>query len=452
MDEREAGAESEPVRHDGGQRHAETEPVVSPRWRTLLGDRMPPIITSVAFIVMAWAFMLLWGPVVRHQQIWIVPGDIWGTYRAAHYVGWGDIADVYNLKTGLVVPPGIAIVLAPVAMFTGARNLTESIYPTFLAKPTSWIYLGNAMLLLGATTIFAANRLAAVIGVGPRRRGVLCWFTTAPIWLLTVMWGHPEDCLALSLAMFAFVVTFGGRWRISGWLWGAAVAIQPLVLLMFPIALALVARRQRLKTCVRTVIPTIFLLVIPVTTNWTFTSTSLLKQPNFPILNHPTPWMVLAPRLTPMTVGAGPGRLLAIGCAIVLGIITFRLRPAHDAVIWGCAVALSARCFFESVMVPFYLGPPIILCLIAAAARPQWWRLAVVFLAGLALSATSYDRTGEWPYWLIMAGLLMVALVCSWPGTARIRGGSDRMVNAGTADSATDSGPDDLETVSPRTG
>jgi hypothetical protein len=182
------------------------------------------------------------------------------------------------------------------------------------------------VLLLGTTTIFAVNRLAVTLMVASRRRLVLCLLVTAPIWLVAVMWGHPEDCVALTLAIYALVRGFREQWRISGWLWGAAIAFQPFVLLMFPMALSVVPAGQRVKTIVRGALPALALLIIPLTTNWPLTSLALFKQPNYPTLDYPTPWMAVAPRLSALTVGSGPGRLIAVSVAPDLGCADLGMR------------------------------------------------------------------------------------------------------------------------------
>ena len=176
--------------------------------------------------------------------------------------------------------------------------------------------------------------------------------------------------------------------------------------------------------CVRAVIPTVALLAIPVVTNWGPTSDALLRQPNFPFIDHPTPWMALAPRLTATSVAAGPGRLIAFAVAFAVGVVAFRVEPDFGTLVWACAFALCMRCVFESVMVPFYLGPPLVMCLVAASARRRGWRLALTFAASLAVSVVSMRRMGEWSYWLAMTVLLGVALAGGWPGVAWIRVGS----------------------------
>jgi len=410
--------------------------------RTILGDRLWPVVVSVVFVVLAWAYMIEWAPLVRHLQYWTIPGDIWGTYRAAHFVGWGYIGGIYTKGTGLIAYPGIAVVLSPVAMLTSALRLPDSVNPIFLARPKSWLFLGNAVLLLGITTIFAVNRLAIVLAVRSATRALLCVATAVVLWPVIVSWGHPEDCLALTFAIFALVEGRRGQWRNAGWLWGFAVAVQPLVLLMFPPALSAVARGQRIRTCVRAVLPATVLLAFPLVMDWHDTVIALTKQPNFPTVDYPTPWIALAPRLTPLSVAAGPGRMMAMAFAVVLGALLFRWRPRFDALIWCCAVALCARCIFESVMDPFYLGPPLVMCLVAAAARPGRWRLPLSIVFAVAVTVACTYHRGEWAYWLIMTVLLALTLACGWPGRGRIR-----TVGAGGSSGAGADGADGPDAV-----
>ncbi len=50
-----------------------------------------PILVTVVLLVAGMAYSLLWGPVVRHRATWVFPGDIWGAYRSAHFIAWGDV-------------------------------------------------------------------------------------------------------------------------------------------------------------------------------------------------------------------------------------------------------------------------------------------------------------------------------------------------------------------------
>ncbi len=305
------------------------------------------------------------------------------------------------------------------------------------------------------TTIFGVDRFGRRLGVGRGRRAALDLAATVPVFILTAVWGHPEDCLALTFALYALVDVWDDRYRQAGWLWGAAIAMQPLVILMFPLALARTSRGQRLATCVRAALPVVVLVAIPLSASWSATTTALFRQPNFPSLDHPTPFVALATRLSPTAVSAGPGRLLAVAVAVVLGVVAYRLQPRLHGFVWLCAVALSARCVFESVMDPFYLGPPVVLILCAAATRPRWWPLVTAFAAGTTAIYFSFDHWGEWPYWLTMTALLAGGLAAGWPGQVAFTGGPDPDTAAAVGsevDGVAGALLDDVEVVGPRTG
>ncbi len=368
------------------------------------------------FVVASMAYSLWWEPVLHHVHVWLIPGDVWSTFRAAHWVGWGDLRGVYGRDTQLVTLPGIAVLLAPVAMLSGAFGLSESITPVLLAHPTSWLILGPAVLALGSSCLVAFDAMAEELGVGHRLRVVLCWMEAAVIFQVLTIWGHPEDTLALALALYTLLAAFRGRWSASGWLWGAAVVVQPLVLLMFPLAFSRTPRGQRLRVCLYGAIPTVVLLAPPLLSEWRATSKVILHQANFPKLDHATPWLALAPRLTGNSVGAGPGRMLAVLAAVGLGLVACRRRPSVVGLLWMCALALSLRCAFESVMVSFYLGPPLALIVVVAAARDRTTWLVGSFMTAMVATVVAFHRFSEWGYWTPMVALLAIGLACAWPG------------------------------------
>jgi hypothetical protein len=418
------------------------------------------------------AYSLMWGAVVQHGSHWVVPGDIWGMFRSAHYVGWGDIGDVYAPPTGLVTLPLLAALLAPVAMLSGTLGLTESL-PYFIPHPGAWLLLGPAELIIGATVLFPMDALAEHLGLGAGRRRVLCVVEAILVWPTVAMWGHPEDALAVAFAAYGLLATVRGNTRSAGWLWGAAVATQPLVVLVLPVALALTPVRRWAGTALRTALPGITLIVIPLVQEWRQTSRALFQQPNFPSIDHATPWLSLAPVLSPQhrtitdqlarfpvdgtfryvttratgmageVVAAGPGRMMAIGLSVVIGVWVYRTRPSLRSAIWAAGLALSLRCVFEAVMNPYYLWPPLALLVLAAAVPPvsaaatpacagaappthaaaSWWRFWAVGADAALLSAYSYHRAGPWLYWVPMVVMLGVAVLLARPGRA---GGPDR--------------------------
>ncbi len=376
-----------------------------------LRRRAWPLAVTVAFVMIGMAFSLLWGPVVRHHPYWVTPGDLWATYRAAHFVGWGDLGGVYGAGTALVTFPGILVVLAPVAMLTGALGFSES-FPKFVLHPTAWLILGPASLLLSGIALFASDALAERLGVSRGRRAVLCVAEAAALWNVSVIWGHPEDAVAVGLALYALVFALDGRWIGVGWLFGAALATQPLVVLMFPVLLALGGRQRAAGLAVRGAAPAFFLILTPLVSEFHATTHALLDQPNYPNLDHATPWTALAPVLggtgRDLAVAAGPGRVLAVILACCLGWLARRWRQRPELIVAAAAMALALRCFTESVMVAFYIWPALAIGMVVAA-RLGRVRLALAVLVAVGTTIIAQWHLGEFPWWSIMTvGTLVV--------------------------------------------
>jgi hypothetical protein len=389
----------------------------SPVWLVdHIKQRKWALLAIVVFVAVSLAFSFLWGPVVRHQSIWVIPGDIWFTFRNAHLVGWGDIGGIYNPAYGLLTFPAVVVALAPVAMVSGHFGLTESFGSFTVIHPSAWFWLGPAMLLFGASCLVAFDAMAEELGIGRGKRIFLLGVEAAIVFQVVTLWGHPEDMVSMGLATYALLMGSRGRWTSAGWLWGAAIAFQPLVLILIPLAFATAPRGHRLRLCIQSALPSAALLAAPLATQWAMTTKSLLHQGSRTDLGHPTPWMVLSSPLGPHMVTAGSGRLIALSAAVVIGWIAWRLRPSLATMLWMGAVALSLRCFFESVMYPFYVGAPLALILIACAVRPGWYRLTVASVVAIVAMVLSFHHLGEWAYWLPLMALLAVGLACGWPG------------------------------------
>ena len=114
-------------------------------------------------------------PVVHHTQIWIIPGDIWSTFRAAHWVGWGNIGGIYGSDTQLVTFPGIAVLLAPVAMISGASR-TRRIHLPHLPQPArrrGWSSDRPSLCLVARPASWRSTPWPRSSGSTSRRRVVL---------------------------------------------------------------------------------------------------------------------------------------------------------------------------------------------------------------------------------------------------------------------------------------
>ena len=143
----------------------------------------------------------------------------------------------------------------------------------------------------------------------------------------------------------------------------------------------------------------------------TTTIHALLDQPNFPTVDHATPWLLLAPKLGHGAVAAGPGRIIGLVLAIAVGAlgVSLPVRCTRASCGWGRLV-LGLRCLFESVMDPYYVMPVIVLALVAASDLGAL-RLVGVAAAGAGLTVLTYYRPDMWAYWLEMTGVILAMLV-----------------------------------------
>jgi hypothetical protein len=266
----------------------------------------------------------------------------------------------------------------------------------------------------------AFDAMAEELGVHGHRRIVLSVMEAVVIFQVITLWGHPEDLLALTFSLYALLAMFRGRWSLSGWLWGAAIVTQPLVILMFPLAFVRTPTAQRVRLCLYGALPSIVLLSAPLMTQWHQTSAVLFRQANARYLDHATPWVALAPSLSRTTVGAGPGRMIAVLIAILVAYMAYRRPPSTVGLLWLCALALSLRCFFESVMVVFYLGPPLALIVLTTATCASWKRLLGAWAIAVVATVYAFHRASEWGYWAPMVAFLAIGLACAWPGRAEV--------------------------------
>ena len=305
-------------------------------------------------------------------------------------------------------------------MVSGHFGLTEDLTPIFLAHPSAWLILGPASMLIGSSCLLAFDAVAEELGVGRGMRRALCLVEAVVIFEVLAIWGHPEDMLATGLMLYAVLAAGRSGWKLSGWLWGTALVVQPLVVMVLPVALSAVVAGRRLRLCAVAAIPSVILLAPALLSEWSATSPIFLHQANYPRIDHPTPWMAIAPSLPDHAVGAGPGRVLAVALAVGLGVVAFRRRPPLLGLLWLGAVALSLRCAFESVMVPFYLGPPWAVIVLLGACSGRSWKLGVAGSLAMVATVVSFHRLSEWGYWLPMVLLLAAGLTVVWPGRSAL--------------------------------
>jgi hypothetical protein len=382
-----------------------------------------PLLATLASVATGTVFSFVWLPITqtgRFAGYWLVPGDIWGVYRSAHYIGWGGYGDIYGAVTGFISFPGILVLYAPVAMLTGALGLGED-FPYVLAHPTAWLVLGPYSLLIGSSVLFALDSLAERLCVPKGRRIALCFAEAAILWIVDARMGHPEDALALALAVHALLAFWSGRTRRSGWLFGLAVVMQPLVLLMLPLIVFQTERGQRMRTVMRCVVPSAVALFVPLVSDWRDTTRSLVEQP-FPLaFAHITPWTSWAPRaaadIVPggAAVTGGPGRVLALLVCVAIGWWSMHRRLGLAEMLWIAALCLAFRTVFDSALASYYPWPPMALVLVVAATRGRT-RFAFTAVCAFGVTVVASWHFGPWwAWWLLVVGGLGFTLLTSKP-------------------------------------
>ncbi len=397
----------------------------------MLSRRLFPLLAAAGLILIGITSTLWWAPVSGGRLVWSVPHDLWGTMLAASRLLHGDLGGLYTKPTGLITLPGGALILVPLVAVIDAAGLSLRLPGPHFPQPGAWLLAGPYETALSAVALFAADAIAEHLGVGKRQRAALAAAGAVALWNVSVRWGHPEDAVAVGLLLYAVLALARGRTGRSGWLVGAALAIQPLVVLAVPVLVCVLQPRRVAGFLARSAAPGAVLLGIAAAANWTATFTAITRQPNWPSVDHPTPWLALATPLRSGAVAAGPVRLLAVLVACGCGCIAWRqFRDVRGQpwsqetllrILWLVAVTLALRSVFEPVMVAFYLWPVLAVALITAAVR--WSRLIAVAAIGAVLTyGSQMPWHSPWAWWLpVMAGLGAVLLLARMPGRAEIR-------------------------------
>jgi hypothetical protein len=409
-----------------------------------------PIAASTLFIASALLYFFRWSPTVRHvRSLWVVPTDIWATYGASSALAHGHLGSIYG--SGFLAFPGFLVVLAPLGALSGRFNTIlvqvtshghavagGNIYTSpgtqlvqsngvtnggdlYAVHQGVFALLALYILLIACTSLFAFDAMAEELGVERWRRGVLAGVEAVLLWSVVVAGGHPEDALAVALVTWALLWAFQGRWTGAGWLFGAAVAVQPLVIVVFPLLLVLGGRGRALGLFVRGAVPAVAVAIGPLVADVHRTARALVDQPTFPNLrlNFKTPWIAFAPNLGGSgqlkTVGGGPVRLLALVLAAGLGWWSLRWRQRHEMIVWAAALALALRVYTESVMTPYYSWPALAFgVLIATRATNRRFTLAT--LAALATLVVGQWHIDSYVWWALqVAGVTGVLVAAASP-------------------------------------
>jgi hypothetical protein len=400
--------------------------------RERIRRRMFPLIAS-AGLVLVGMYTTTLGPTVLGRSEWALPYDLWGTLIAATRLAHGNVGGIYAAPTGLISLPGAAIILLPCAALITAFHLSLAIPGPANLHPAVWLLAGPYQMAIGCLPVFAADALAERLDVPRWTRALLAVAGAGILWSVCARWGHPEDAVAVGLLLYAVLAQGNGRVALAGWLTGAAVCVQPLVLLALPIMLALLPWRRMVPFLVRAAVPSVVLVGAAAIANWHDTYQSVTSQPDSPVINHPTIWTSLAPQIANHNVAAGPFRLatIVLACLCALAIRRHWSGQANQeglwwpdrllaSVLWWIAFALALRSFFEPVMVSYYPWPPMAVVLIPAATLGWRRLLAAGLLAGGLTAAAQGPSHDYWIWWAPIVAGLVVLLAISWPSSAAL--------------------------------
>lgn len=400
------------------------------------------MLATVGLILIGMASTTWWGPHLAGNSAWALPLDLWGTLAAAQRLLHLDLSGLYTQPTGLVSFPGTALILVPVVALIDAAGISLRWPGVQNTHPAAWLLAGPYEMALSALALFAADAVADRLGVTRPKRAFLAGAEAVAVWSVSVKWGHPEDAVAVGLLLYGIVALADSRPERAAWYMGAAVAVQPLVLLALPVVLVVVPRRL-LGFLTRSAAPSALLLGAAASANWTATFHAVTSQPNSPSINHATPWTSLAPRISNDVLAAGPSRALAIvaACACAL-VVRHGWRGRHGAawspdaleeIVWWCGVSLALRSIFEIVMAPYYLWPVLAVALIVGS--KSWRRLLVTALAVTAVTFVSQLtwRGSLWSWWTPMVvGTVLILFLARLPLHKGALQPHSRMMDVGT--------------------
>ncbi len=397
--------------------------------------RIFPALATVGLIVHGM-ISTIWGQRLLGRTAWVLPDDLWGTLTVAQRLLHLRLSGLYTAPAGLIAFPGAVVILVPVVALMDAAGISLQPQTAQHPYPESWLLAGPYEIAISCLVLFAVDFLAERQSVSLPKRAVLAVASVVALWSVSVRWGHPEDAVAAGLLLYGIGALPRRR---AGWLTGAAVVVQPLVLLALPVVVAGLGELRRVPGfLVRAAAPSAVALGIAAAANWHATVTAVTSQPNYPAIDHPTPWTSLAPHLGNGSVAGGPGRALAIGFACACGAAYCYRRRAVSAprpdqlsdLLWWVAVALAMRCVFESVMVAYYVWPALAVALVAAAR--SWSRLVPTCIVASVITFVSQAPWRDpWGWWAPIVAGLALTLFCARPAASKNYPGRHENVTRG---------------------
>ena len=385
-------------------------------------ERSAPVAATVAVLVGVMAYSLLGHHLVHTSRVGLAaPGDLLSMANSSWAVFHGQFDHIYVRHQALTSPPAFEVLLVPVIGLGQLVGLSPHL--TAHGEPLSmWLVLGPAAVLVGSTPLFALDAVARHWHLSDRARLALAFAGALGVANVVGGWGHPEDCIALALVVWAaLALERGGAGAAprAALLLGVGIAFQPLALLGVAPVLARLSWRAAARLSWRLVLPSIVVLIPPLVTESHRTLFVLLRQPIETQYISLTPLTRLAPVIAPGLHGGGPTRLLATVLGAALAVRVCHRNHDLDRGLAMAAVAFFLRVLFETELNWYYLWPVPALCLLLAVRRSAF-RFGLC-TAALVVSMVLGDRRVHdivlW--WPALMATLVVMLATIGPSPRR---------------------------------
>lgn len=330
-------------------------------------DRRFLSLVSVGIIalIMAIAFFI---PALVGSQGWWVTRDVWITFNSAEWIRFGGFGSMYSANLYTSALPGFPLLLAPVALIAAHLPLTNG-YPFYLPEPTLFYLVGPIYALASVTLLFGMDYLLVVLRVTSKARRWIAVVTGVLVITPTPMIeGHPEDLLALALVCVSVAMMIQGRFRNAAISLTLTILMQTWAGLLIPILFVMAPAGRRIVLVIQAAIIPAVVGIYMLASDWTHASLQLLKQPMYNTGQH-LPWFSIAPRLHfpksyGLVVSGSHSRSYAIVLVLAAAFALWRKRDV-GTLLWASGIAMLARDLFEVTLYPYYLVPAGMLLLAA---------------------------------------------------------------------------------------
>jgi hypothetical protein len=375
-------------------------------------ERSAPFVVTVllaAGALIYWAIFVGFG----EHHAWQPVSDLWNSAGVALGIGHGHLSAVYAPNSQLESPPGFEFVLAPLMVVGHALGLSSSAAEGHTY--TVWLLLlPPVATTMAASALFALDAIARQWRYSSAKRFALSAVAGVAVVSAAAFWGHPEDCIALALVLWAaLAIDRHGSNALSraGWLLGIAVAFQPLALLAVAPIVARFGVRDLCRVAWRLAVPSLVLVMPELMASKARTVNALLVQPDNPWGLSITPFSHLSRAVGHGMYSAGTMRTAAMLIALVLGFVICRHRHDLPTVLFVMALAFTVRVLLENELLGLYFFPIVALTLLLTLRRSPvlfgWCAAASLFCLILGNRKVHADIALWWPAIMVTALFMM---------------------------------------------